>query len=405
MKDEKIAEKMIMYLKKGKYGKFDRMFLKYRNNEELWDNLLQNRIITAIYLEQTPPENMNKLSISIQKKIIQVKPNLIRLASDEIRNDRAYMEELQRQIDSREIRDRHKVSVYQSLGSKLSQDKEYLLSIRDKDPLAFLESMKKIQYDEQTIKEFFDEYPDYVRDLPDFLKYNYEYAASLISRLPARHITLYCGGMKYDYLKNDFIKQALIKVSGEEGYKKTLLCSLAEYPEQLKFVSPEELKDLIIVEPSTFLNSIGTSEIFRSVLSTSQHRENIGLIRNIQNTSKLFFKQIDTPEKLTNVLFELSKSVSKSLTYDTIIDQVKRNWENILPWIRQVDEWHIMYDGSLEHTEDFRSFYNLYNLLVSIECNKLDQAFKIFINSELRASKYGEGIKNINITEDNLLFL
>ena len=405
MKNEKIAEKMLMCLEKSKYSKFDRLFLKHRNNEELWDILLQNPVITEDYLKWQPPENMDKLSISIQKKIIKIKPNLIRLASDELRNDRDYMEELQRQIDSKEAYDGYEISVYQNLGSKLSQDKEYLLSIRDKDPLAFLESMKKVQYDDETVKSFFDEHPSYVRDLPDTLKYNYEYAASLISRLPAEHITMYCGDMTYDYLKNDLIKQSLIKVAGEAGYKKTLLCSLAEYPEQLKFVSPDELKELVILAPDIFLNSIGTSEMFKSILSTSQHRKNIGLIQTIQNTSKLFFKQIDTPEKLSNVLFELSKSVSENLIYDTIINQVKMNWDNILPWIKQIDEWHEMDDGSLEHTQDFRSFYNLYNLLVSIECNKLDQAFKVFINSELRASEYGAGIKNIDITEDNLSFL
>ena len=79
MKNEKIAEKMLMCLEKSKYSKFDRLFLKHRNNEELWDILLQNPVITEDYLKWQPPENMDKLSISIQKKIIKIKPNLIRL--------------------------------------------------------------------------------------------------------------------------------------------------------------------------------------------------------------------------------------------------------------------------------------------------------------------------------------
>ena len=190
MKNEKIAEKMLMCLEKSKYGKFDRLFLKNRNNEELWDILLQNPIITEDYLHWQPDE--------------------------------------------------YQTSVYQYLGSKLSQDKEFLLSLRKKDPLAFLESMKKVQYDDETIKSFFDEHPAYVRDLPDNLKYDYDYAASLILRLQSENITLYCGDMRYDYLQNPKIKEALIKVAGEAIYKKTLLCSLAEYPEQLKNISPEE---------------------------------------------------------------------------------------------------------------------------------------------------------------------
>ncbi len=405
MKNEKIAEKMLMCLEKGKFGKFDRLFLRNRNNEELWDILLQNPIITDDYLKWQPPENMDKLSITIQKKIINVRPNLIRQASDELRNDRIYMEELQRKIDSKEVKDEYQTSVYKYLGSKLSQDKEFLLSLRKKDPLAFLGFMKKVQYDDETVKSFFDENPEYVRDLPDNLKYNYDYVASLILRLQSENITLYCGDMRYDYLQNPKVKEAIIKVAGEAIYKKTLLCSLAEYPEQLKNISPEELKELIILDPSIFINSISTSDTLQSILSTGQHRKNINLIQKINSTSKILFKQIDTPQKLSNVLFELSKSVSEGLTYENIFNQVNSNWQQILPWIRQVDECHEMDDGKIEHIADFRGFYNLYNLLSAIECNKLDQAFKVFINSELRASEYGSGIKNINITDDNLSFL
>ena len=67
MKNEEIAKKMINYLKKNKYKKFDRLLLKQKNNEELWDILLENPIITEYYLENEPPFNMNKLNISIQK--------------------------------------------------------------------------------------------------------------------------------------------------------------------------------------------------------------------------------------------------------------------------------------------------------------------------------------------------
>ena len=312
MKNDKIANKMLMYLEQNKYRKFDRLFLKNKDNEELWKILLSNPLITDNYLKWQPPENMAKLSIAIQKQIINVIPNLIRLASDELRNDKAYMEDLQRKIDSKELKDEYGTSVYHYLGSKLSQDKDYLLRLKDKDPIAFLDSMSKISYDDKTINTFFDEHPEYVNHLPNNLKYNYDYVASLILKLPSEAITLYCGNMSYDYLKNNQIKEAIIKVGGKIIYKKTLLCSIANNPEELKKISPEELKELIILDPDIFINGLSNSDIFKSILSMGQHRKNINLIQTINNTSKLLFKQIDTPKKLSHVLFELSESVSES---------------------------------------------------------------------------------------------
>ena len=400
MTNEKIAKKMQEYYIKKKYKGYNRLFLRNRNNEELWDILL--RYIDTGEISLPGLYNMDKLSIPIQKKIINVRPWFIRRASDDLRNDRNYIEEIQRKMYEELQRKLYSIEQdefhYSFLGSKLSQDKEFLLSLRKKYPWIFFESMKKVQYDDETIKEFFDENPQYVKDLPDNLKYNYDYVASLISRLDLGTITLDCGGMIYDYLQNPKIKEAIIKTAGEATYKKILSLSLVRYPEQLKNISPEELKELIILNPNVFINRIVNSDVLMSIFSTAQHRKNVKLIKIIDNTAKIHFKQIDTPKKLSNVLFELSELVSEGLTYENIFNQVNFNWQQILPWIRQVDEWH---HGMFY----YRSFYNIYNLLKAIECNKLDEAFKVFMNSELRASKYGDGIKNISVTDDNLFFL
>ncbi len=398
MTNEKIIEKMLRCVEKRKYDKLERLFSKNGNNEELWDNiLLQNPDLIF-----RTPESITKLSTEIQKKIINVSPACIRYASDEVRNDRSYMEELQRKIDSREAKFTTSAyhSVYQYLGSKLSQDKEFLLSISDKDPSAFLRSMEKVQYDDETIKSFFDKHPRYVSSLPDNLKYNYDYAASLILRLStySDSVAFYCGTMRYEYLQNPKIKEAIIKATDEETYKKTLLNSLFQYPDQLKNISPEELKELIILNPIQF---IGASDDLKSILSTEQYR----MIQTIDNISKMLFKQIDTPQKLSNALFELSKSVSDGLPYENIFNQVNSNWQQILPWIKQIDEWHTMQDGSIVQNISPQGFYSIYNLLAAIEGNKLDQAFQVFFNAESRASAYGSGIKNVNITDDNLSFL
>ena len=393
MKNEKIVKKMLKCIEKRKVEKLDRLFSKNRNNEELWDNiLLQNpQIIFAL------PDSIAKLSVAIQKKIINVKPFFIKNASDEVRNDRNYMEELQRKIDSKEVSGEMVIgSVYRYLGSKLSQDKEFLLSISERDPQVFLESMEKVQYDDETIKSFFDKHPKYVSYLPDNLKYNYDYAASLILRL--RPFIIY-DGLNYDYLQNPKIKEAIIKVAGEEEYKKQLLYSLLESPDQLKNISLEEFKKLIILDPDAIVSSFPFfSGASKSILSTEQYK----MMQTINNFSKMLFNQIDTPQKLSNALFELSKVVGEGLPYENIFNQVNSNWRQILPWIKQIDEWHTWIDGTIK---EINGFHSIYNLLAAIESNKLDQAFEVFFNAEARASEYGAGIKNVNITDDNLPFL
>ncbi len=66
------------------------------------------------------------------------------------------MEELQRKICSKEVRCESQISVYQYLGLKLSRDKEFLLTLGEKDPSEFLASMRKVQYVDETIKSFCD---------------------------------------------------------------------------------------------------------------------------------------------------------------------------------------------------------------------------------------------------------
>lgn len=399
---KEIAEKIMTCFNKEQYGKFDRLLIKNRNNEELFDILLQNHTFAEYYLVYQPDDVIfQKLSIPIQKKLIECKPNLIRMASDEIRSDKLYMEDLQHRLDANELEDNHHTSVYEYLGSKLANDKEYLKSIQDKNPLAFLQAMKRVKFDEETVKNFFNKYPHYVRDLPDNLKYNYDYVVSLIEQIPAGHIEVYCSDMDFDYLKIEPIKQALIKLAGEKAYYRVLVLSLANNQSQLKKINPEEFKKLILLAPTEFFDVDRVQGLF----SVGQQKSNINLIQKINKVARLHYKNIDTSQKLTVELYELSNAIGNNLTYESILQQVTQHWKQIQPWISQVDEWHELENGTLDNFEDNRSFYNIYNILIGLENNKLEDMFKIFINSELRCSEYAEGIKNINITEENLSFL
>ena len=50
MNNNKIADKANTYLEKGKYGKLSKLLLKNRDNEELFDILLNNFSFVNIYL-------------------------------------------------------------------------------------------------------------------------------------------------------------------------------------------------------------------------------------------------------------------------------------------------------------------------------------------------------------------
>lgn len=399
---EKTFEKIIDCLEKDKIEKVGKLLIKNRDNAELFDMLLEDIRFTDVYLVLTPDEDViQKLSFPIQKKIIEVQPHILMFASDEIRNDRMYMEELQHKLDTHQIENKHNVSVYDCLGSELANNKDYILGIQDKDPRSFVRATKRIQFDDETLKAFFDRYPDYVSELPDNLKYNYEYVESLIKKIPSEYIGICCGQMDYDYLKNEQIKQAFINSAGEKVYNQLLISSLANDESQLKKIDPNEFRKLILVEPTSFFYVDG----FQALFSIGKQKDNINLIQKINKVAKLLHRDVDTPRKLTVELYELSNAIGDGLTYETILGQVNQYWSQIEAWISEIDEFHKLDDGTISRTEHPKSFYNLYNLLIGIENNKLEDMFKVFYNSELRTSFYAEGIKNITVTDENLFFL
>ncbi len=402
MNNNKIAEKAINYLNKEKYGKLSRLLLKNRDNEELFDILLNNFMFVKIYLGNSLiDETFSKLGINVQKKLIDVQPDLFRLACDDLRNDRDYIEKMQKKVDSGTYKEEKHFSFYKYLGSKLDNDPEYLLSIQDKDPIAFLRSIDRVPYSMETIKSFFDKYPFYVASLPESLKYDFDYVISLIEKIPGETLFFYLQGMNYDYLNQASIKNTIINKAGKKVYNQILLNALSDDPKKLQNMSFEEIKDIILLDPLAFVNENNVSTFF----NLRNQKDIMMLIHSINKVSKTTFNKINSPSKLAKLLFELSSSFKENLSYEYINKMVEDNWEQILPWVEQVDETHKMFDGSIGSFESYDCFYKIYNLLIGIESNKLGDMFKVFINSKLRNSKYAEGIRNITVTDENLYFL
>lgn len=402
MNNNKIADKAINYLNKEKYGKLSKLLFKNRDNEELFDILLNNFLFVNIYLSRNFISDVfSKLSIEIQKKLIEEQPNLFSGASDVLRNDREYIEKMQKKMDSGAYNREKQFSFYKYLGSKLDNDPEYLLSIQDKDPIAFLRSIGRVPYSMEVIKAFFDKYPFYVTSLPDSLKYDFDYVISLIEKIPSETLLIYLIGMDYDYLNQTPIKNTIINKAGKKVYNQILLNALSDDPKKLQNMSFEEIKDIILLDPLAF-----TSENNVSTLFTLRNQKDIMmLIHSINKVSKTTFNKINSPSKLAKLLSSLSSSFKENLSYEYINKMVEDNWEQILPWVEQVDETHKMLDGTISPFENYDCFYKIYNLLIGIESNKLGDMFKVFMNSELRNSRFAEGIRDITVTDDNLYFL
>lgn len=402
--NEKLVGKIISYIHKYKFNKVDRILSKNRNNEQLFEELL-NYYEFQSYLEnfQMQPEIFSKLNINIQKKIIDYMPSMFRHASDELRDDKEYIVLMEQRLNNSKIKNKYINSFYSYIGPKLSRDKEFLISIQDTSPLAFLHSINKLDYPIELIKDFFNKYPEYVASLPDKLKYDFEYVSSLIEKIPSQSIELVLYSLDYEYLKLEQIKSAIIRNAGENAYGRILLFSLSENQKQLKNVTHEEFKKLILLAPETFYD-INKLERFRN-LGIGGQNDNFKLIGIINKTSKLTFNEINNPQKFTDVLFELSSAIGYKLSYEQINNQVKNNWVQILPWIEQIDENHMLDNGKIAATENPIVFRKIYNILLGIENNKLDDMFKIFINSELRGSEFADGIKNITVNDNNISFL
>lgn len=402
MNNNKIADKAINYLNKEKYGKLSRLLLKNKDNEELFDILLNNFMFVKIYLGNSLiDETFSKLGINVQKKLIDGQPDLFRLACDDLRNDREFIEKMQKKVDSGTYNGEKDFSFYKYLGSKLDNDPEYLLSIQDKDPIAFLHSIGRVPYSMEVIKSFFDKYPFYVTSLPDSLKYDFDYVINLIEKIPSETLLIYLMGMDYDYLNQAPIKNTIINKAGKKVYNQILLNALSDDPKKLQNMSFEEIKDIILLDPLAFVNENNVGTLF----TLRNQKDIMMLIHSINKVSKITFNKINTPSKLAKLLSSLSSSFKENLSYEYINKVVEDNWEQIRPWVEQVDETHKMLDGTISPFANYDCFYKIYNLLIGIESNKLGDMFKVFINSKLRNSKYAEGIRNITVTDENLYFL
>ncbi|MBE6153511.1 MAG: hypothetical protein E7166_04735 [Firmicutes bacterium] len=401
--NNKMVEKFLTYYQKGKLTKIDKLLLKNKNNIGFFNELLKNSLFTEDFLVlQMDDEIFRKLDVEVQKKLINEKHRLFAHASEEVRNDKHFIESLIESIENGTIKDDVPNTVYKHIGTKLLSDKDYVMSLMNKEPHVFIHSMDKINYNEQELKSFFDKNPELIGYLPSSLKNNVEYVCELIKKIPSNKITSYIGILEFDYLKLESIKQTLIGKIGLKNYNIVLLDSIEKNIIKLSEISAEEFKQIIFSCPNMFEN-INKKEMF---LAKGDKKENISAINKINEISRLTFNEIDSPEKLSKKLFELSSYTNKKISYEQILMQVTNDWEEIKAWISKIDEEHLLDDGKLDNTFPKEEvFRNIYNLLIAIQENKLNDAFKVFMNAELRKSEYGEGLRNINVTDDNVEFL
>ncbi len=340
MNQEKIVEKIISNLQKNKPNKVDKILLKNKDNIELFDILLQTMEFNSLYLKlQIDDVLFKKLSIDVQKKLIEHNPSLIRMASNEIRDDKNYIEQMEEKLNENEKIKEQEGSFYEFIGPALSKNKEFLKSIQDKYPFVSLRSTTQVNYSIEELKKFFNKYPEYIASLPNNLKNDYEYLSSLMEKVKNYNEDLLAHylNFEYDYLKKKQVKSIIINNFGENLYNRILIYALADDPKQYKNLNSEEFKKLVIMNPDVFCDS---NDRLQNLISFGN--KNLELINAISQTSRMTFSKVDSQQKLTDILFKLSKSFEYNLTYEQILNNVSSNWNNILPWIEQIEKINLI---------------------------------------------------------------
>jgi len=378
----------------GKFlKKIEKILLENKYNEELFDKLINHDAFTRSYhiLDETMP----KLGVNVQKKIINMNEYYFEFASEEIRNDKEYIDALQTKVDN-DPNILFKPDFYRHIGEKLSGDPDYLLSIQDKSPKTFAESVGKVNYPEKVVVDFVEKHPFYLEILPDHLKNDYNYICDLMDMLPNYTALV---SLEFEYLKQEQIKTAILDKFGAKAYHYIITQSfkihdLDKDKKFLKQLSTEDLKDLLLMDPALYYENDDIRFLFS--------RKKSQMISTIQDIAEMKSENINSPEKLAKVLYKLSAVIGKGLSYNEILSQLTPRWNLLSAWVAQVG--HDMYIEEI-NMPDRENFYSVYNILIGIENNMLDNMLKVFDSKELRSSLYASGLKDVEVTNENIGFL
>lgn len=399
---EKILKKLLVSMDKSKDKKVKKILLENKDNIELFEKLIQETsyyhkcFLYLVDIDRT----LSLLNPEIQKKFIKYGIHFIRGAGIEVRGDIDFIKELLND-------DKYSYSdiemICENLGPEVLNNKEFMLELAQRAPEAFARSIGNANYSDDELKTFFSQHPYLLNHLPHNLKTDLNYVSSCIFLMSPESANAAFRFFDYNYLMQEEIKTALIKKVGNKGYQKILAASASLDTDFLKQISPEDFKKMIITNPDVFIGI--SSDLFNFFHSNHNQRKNLSLINEITKISELKSSKINTPEKCSQILFNLSKSMTNELPYDFIYQNVVKHWDKISSALNTMIIEYEDLDGSKISYNQDDIFKRIYNILIAIENNNLDKFFQIFINYDLMGSDYVDNIKNVNITNDNIDFL
>jgi len=398
---EQKLKKVLKYMEKYDEKKVNSILLKNKDNIELFDRLLQESIFTNQYFHSLIGMDtiFQQLNPEIQKKYIRYNIYFIKGASFEVRDDINFMRELM----SNERYEYHDFEmICDNLGGRILMNKEYMYELAEHFPSAFVRSIGNANYTEEEIKIFFSKYPYLLNQLPPQLKSDLKYVSSCIFLMPTELITSTFGYFDYNYLIQEEIKTSLIKKVGNKSYQKILATSLATDNEFLRLITPEEFRKMIVINPDVFVGI--ESDLYTFFHSNQNQRKNLALINGISKISELNFNKINSPDKFSHVIFNLSKYMVEEIPYAVIYQNISTHWNKISSILGTMSIEYVE-DGKIESYNKEEIFKRLYNILVAIKNNKLNEFFQVCINYDLMGTDYIEGINNLNITNENIDFL
>ncbi len=401
------------------------ILLKNKDNEELFDILLSNEdFISDLRILK---ENLSKFGNEIQKKILLANADLneslifFKDASENIRNDEKFIESLVNtylkrayyvpdgmvaQINYAAFEKDIDSFIYENLGKKLINNKEFLLRSKEISPITYIKNAKLLQLTKEELKTFFESHSYLIKYVPDYLLEDSDFLYEIIGRLG--HSNFYnLGDLGFKKLSKEKIKNIIINYFGWEEYSSLLLNRLKFEHNRIFNLSYKDLVELILLNPESSdiyesnIFDLDFSEFLTFVLNIKKEQ----LLKVVKRICTITLEKINTPELLSKELYKLSKVLEMDLKYDYIHNKVKENWVNISSWINGIDDYYEKYDDTIHVQENNNVFFNIYNLLVGIKSNKLPEFFTIFDNTDFRSSRYGKYLKNININDFDIAFI
>lgn len=336
---------------------------------------LKDLVSQVVFNNEDVQNNMKKFPLDVQKKLASLCYEAVKYVSDELKNDVDFI------VDMAE----HFPAVYHYMGSELKRNKEFMLSIKDKNPSAFASAFYDgyFEMSEEEVKDFYRSNPNLFQYLPPKYFEDKLFIADVIDSItmtPGNSLLLSFADFDFESLSLSHVKAAMIRKFGYDGYKGFLCSAARKKKEYLRKLPPEYLKEMMFSDGYPMDSDLFEDEEMQKLIAVMN-----------QFDDRFFTSELDNPKKMAKALYEVSSSLGKSIDYNEIFSFVNKNYEQL--------------QTLASRCYDHEAITFLYNVLSGIENKNFDALCVIFDTASIARSPYVANLKNIEITEDNIEFL